>query len=123
MGAWEGSAASPSAYESYAITTFTLGVPTCTSASMTPSLASPQAAGVALTFGASASRCTGGQFEYWVLAPAGVWTVKQAYSSQSWTWSTAGEGPGIYQVGVWSRQAGSTAPFDAYFISTYQLTG
>lgn len=36
VGVWEGSAGSPSLYESYAIASFALGVPTCTSTSMAP---------------------------------------------------------------------------------------
>jgi cell wall-associated protease len=30
---------------------------------------------------------------------------------------------GTYQVGVWARQAGSTAAYDAYFIETFQVAG
>lgn len=55
-------------------------------------------------------------------APGGAWTIKQPFSGlASWAWNTVGLAPGLYQYGVWVKQAGSTAAYDAYFIGSYQL--
>ena len=123
VGVWEGSAATPGRYESFAITSFTIGVAGCTSAGLTPGLAAPQTVGATVGFTAAASRCTSPQYEFWLLPPGGSWSVKQGYGASAWSWNTVGLAPGTYQVGVWARQGGSTAPYDAYFIATYQLSG
>src|SRR5207302_7071622 len=115
--------ATPNAYESYAITSFTLGVAGCTSAGVSPNLASPQAVGTSIGFTAMSTGCTAPQYEFWLLAPGGAWTVKQGYGAGAWSWTTMGLAPGTYQVGVWARQAVSGASYDAYFIGTYQLSG
>ena len=110
------------ARQSYAITTFALGVVTCTSVSRSSSLATPQKLGATIGFTAAATRCAGPQYEFWLLAPGGAWTLKQAWSGASWSWLTTGLAAGTYQVGVWARQAGSKASHDSYFISTYDLS-
>ncbi|MDX6547816.1 MAG: hypothetical protein QOG33_1366, partial [Gaiellales bacterium] len=120
VGAWEGSATSPNTYESFAITTFDLGVVTCTSASLSGP-AQPQAPGTPVDFTASATRCGTAQLEYWILAPGGAWTMARAYGAAAWTWNTTGLASGSYQVGVWARQTGSTSAHDAYFIGTFEL--
>ena len=120
VGVWE---ASGTTHQSYAITTVTLGVVTCTSAGMSPNLAAPQVQGANVTFTAMSTRCGSPLYEFWLLAPGGAWTVKQGYGVATWSWSTVGLAPGTYQVGVWSRQSGSTSSRDSYFISTYQITG
>jgi len=121
VGVWEGAASSPLSYESYAITTFTLGVSTCTSTAMNPNPSPPQAAGTVVAFNASAARCASPQFQFWLLTAASGWTIQQAYGAGTWTWNTSGLTPGTYQVGVWAREAGSTASYDAYFIGTYRI--
>jgi hypothetical protein len=124
VGAWEGSASTPNSYESYAITSFTLGVAGCTSAALAPNPAAPQTVGTAVTFTSSSTGCAGAQYEFWLLPPGGTWTAKQPYSgTTTWGWNTTGSAPGVYQVGVWARQAGSSALYDTYFIVTYQLSG
>jgi hypothetical protein len=121
IGAWEGSAATPNSYESFAITSFSIGVTTCTSAGFTaPS--PPQLVGASVTFNATSTRCSSPSYEYWLLAPGGAWKLKRAWGSAGWTWNTAGLAPGTYQVGVWARESGSTASYDDFFISAYRLT-
>jgi hypothetical protein len=121
VGVWEGSSSAPSSYQSYAITSFGLGVATCSSASLSAP-APPQTVGTAIAMGATSTRCGGAQYEFWVQPPGGSWSVKQAYGGAAWTWNTAGLAPGTYLVGVWARQSGSTNSYDSYFIRTYQLS-
>ncbi|HEY6114961.1 MAG TPA: hypothetical protein VI172_03295 [Candidatus Dormibacteraeota bacterium] len=118
---WEGSSAAPTRHESYAITSFTLGVATCVTAGAAITPAQPQPPGTGLTVTAGSSRCGTPQYEFWLLAPGGAWTMQRPYGGASWSWSTAGLASGTYQVGVWARQAGSTNSYDAYFIGTYTL--
>jgi hypothetical protein len=121
VGVWEGSASSPSTYESFAITSFDLAVLTCTSAELAGP-AQPQSAGTPIAFTATSTRCDNAQYEFWVLRPGGAWTLARGYGSPAWTWPTSGLAPGNYQVGVWARQSGSTNAHDAYFVETFQLS-
>jgi len=121
VGVWEGSSAAPTRHESYAITSFTLGVATCVTAGAAITPAQPQPPGAGLTVTAGSSRCGTPQYQFWLLAPGGAWTMQRPYGGASWSWSTAGLASGTYQVGVWARQAGSTNSYDAYFIGTYTL--
>jgi hypothetical protein len=121
VGVWEGLSSTPSSYESYAITSYALGVATCSSTALSAP-APPQAAGTAIAMSATSSRCGSAQYQFWVQTPAGSWSVSQPYGGAAWTWNTAGLAPGTYQVGVWARQSGSTSSYDSYFIRTYQLS-
>lgn len=52
-----------------------------------------------------------------------MWTLKQAYSaSGTFTWDTTGLSPGPWQIGVWAKQAGSTASYQSFASITNQLT-
>jgi hypothetical protein len=122
VSVWEGSSTTPTAYESYAVTSFTLGAATCGSAGLSPSVNPPQTPGAAITFTASSTGCPSPEYQFWLLPPGGAWTVKRAFGGATWRWDTAGLATGTYQLSVWARQSGSTAGYDAYFVGTYQLT-
>ena len=80
-----------------------------------------------VTFTASALSCTTPLYQWWVRDPNGNWSIPTgrdfAHSSTTFSFSTGGLAPGIYQVGVWARDQHSPATFDAYWISTYTLLG
>ena len=76
-------------------------------------------ASIAVT--ASAAICPNAQYEFWILPPGGSWSLQRGYGVASWTWNTAGLATGTYQFGVWVKQGGSAAAYDAYFITTYHL--
>ena len=121
VGVWEGSSSTDSNYESYAITSVTLGSSSCSSTALTAGSGAPQLPGTAITFTAAATGCGAAQYEFWLLGPGG-WTVQRGYdTATSWSWNTAGLAPGTYQVGVWARSNGSPAAYDTFFIGTYQL--
>jgi hypothetical protein len=122
VGVWAEFNGPVNGYDAYGIATYTLGTASCTSASMSPDVGPPQLSGAAVTFTASSNGCGSPQYQFWVLPPGGGWTVAQPYgASTTLAWNTAGLAPGTYQVGVWAKQSGSTARYDAYFISTYRL--
>jgi len=60
---------------------------------------------------------------FWMLSPgASGWTSLSLYGGNTFLWITGpGQPQGTYQFGVWARQPGSTAAYDAYQIITYQL--
>jgi len=122
VGVWEGRSTTPDTYETYAITSFTLNTATCVSANLSMSSTSPQAPGPTVTFTASSTGCTSPYYEFWLAPPGGVWTITRAYGGSTWSWNTSGLAPGTYQVGVWARQTGSPAGYDAYFIGTFKLS-
>jgi hypothetical protein len=83
---------------------------------------SPQATGALLTWNASALGCTTAEYAFYVQKPGSTFKVLQSYgAATNAVWNTAGLPRGIYKVKVLTRRAGSTAPFDVYAISTYEL--
>ena len=100
-----------------ASTTVSLSVnlATCTSVGATPSPSSPQNAGTPVTITASSARCNSPLYQFWMLAPgASNWTLVQAYSSSTtYNWSTLGVSNGAYLFEVWSKDASSSASYDA----------
>jgi hypothetical protein len=93
----------------------------CTSAFMSPNPASPANVGDTITFTASATTCTAPEFRFYLQKPGGAWAASTAFGGSVWQWNTTGLIGGIYGVGVWARQTGSTARYDAYWIGTYNL--
>jgi len=88
----------------------------CTSVTWNaPSPPSPQKPGTSVTFSATASGCPNPQYEFWVQAPGGPWTIFQAYSSASTaTWNTTGLTTGTYYFDAHVRQSGSGGSFEAH---------
>jgi photosystem II stability/assembly factor-like uncharacterized protein len=121
VGVWARQTGSSAGYDGYWVGTYTLLVPPCTAAALTTATVSPQAAGAAITYSATATGCSSAQFRFWLRSPSGTWTMQRDYGAGSWTWNTTGLANGTYQVGVWARQAGSTAAYDAYGFNTFVI--
>lgn len=97
------------------------GVP-CTSAFLGSAMvASP--AGSAFQFGASSTGCLTPEYRYFLQPPGGSWTPQTSYLPETtWTWQTTHSTPlGVWGIGVWAREQGSTAPYEAWFIGTVTL--
>jgi len=87
--------------------------------------------GLTATFTTVAIGCGTPQYEFWILSPgAGLYALAQPYSSNATlTWNTASNGPGVYRINVWVRDASSSGAhsnawgsWDAYDASvTYKL--
>ena len=106
--------------------TYTLqtGAP-CTSVTLGFNPASPRAAGTSVQLSAAATGCPNPEYEFWVQAPGGQWTMLQGYGAGSTvTWNTTGLAPGTYLFDVWVRQSGSTAQYEAHIAPnpTYTLS-
>ncbi len=88
--------------DAWTFVNYTVVAPPATGVTLTPSLASPQPAGTAVTFTAAGQGSSGYQYEFWLKDSTG-WTVTQAYGGGS-TWTLPASTPaGAYQVAVWVR--------------------
>jgi hypothetical protein len=121
VGVWARQNGSTRAYEAYGFDTFAVRTGACTSADLNPNIAAPQTPGASVTFTATSNSCTAPTYEFWMQALNGTWSIKRTWGTAAWTWNTRGYAPGTYNVGVWVKQAGSTAAHDAYYIGSFQL--
>jgi hypothetical protein len=86
---------------------------------LTPSVASPQLPGAAVTFTAEGQGSSGYQYQFWLFAN-GVWSVVQPYSSVA-TWDLPISTPaGQYQVSVWVR-TNSANTMEAQNVTSYLI--
>jgi hypothetical protein len=124
ISVWVRDAASSGAYDAYdSNQRYALDSNPCTSASVTVSPPSPVNVGVAVKLTSTAAACPNPRYQFWMLPPGGVWTLKQAYTSSStFNWGTAGLPVGNYPFSIWVRDSSSTASYDAYSSQTYLLT-
>jgi hypothetical protein len=113
-------------YDASAQMTFALFFPQCSSSNIAGDVASPQAVATIVTFTATSVGCTSPLYQWWVRDLAGTWSIAAghdfAHSSVTFAWNTATLAAGTYQIGVWAKQAGSAASYDAYTISSYTLS-
>jgi hypothetical protein len=95
----------------------------CDSANIAPTVPEPFASGADVVFTASSTSCVAPQYRYLLLAPGGsTWAFETDYTtSPSFTWKTAGAKPGVWQVGVWARESGSVARYNAYAITSFTV--
>ncbi len=110
---------SNAAYDTYALMAYTLAwIP---AVNLNANLSSPQAAGSGVTLTAAATGTP--QYQFWVYAPGGPWTMVQDYSSTATlSWNTAGLTQGTYSWVVYARQQGSGAQYDVYALINYTIT-
>jgi spore germination protein YaaH len=116
--------ASQSTWESNGSTTVTITPGACTSAGLSPNVASPQTVGTQVTFTASSVGCPKPLYEFWLQHPDGTWHEMQAFSAgATWQWSTGGLARGVYHIHVWANNQGAgTSMFQTYGSATYTLT-
>jgi hypothetical protein len=103
----------------------------CTSANVSAAPASPQLAGVAsVVLTGSSTTCSHPEYQFYTQTPGGPWTaVTASYmpwngtSTATVTWNTSALPPGTYGIGVWARNSGSTAVYEAYATATFDLSG
>jgi hypothetical protein len=79
--------------------------------------------GAAIIVTASAAGCPNPQFQFVALwAGTNTWVVQKAFSSSNtWTWNSTGAPAGTERFGVWVRDSGSTAPYDALDSSPFTV--
>ncbi len=116
LGVWAKDASSPTtSYDTTATTSYALGA-SCATVSVIPSPAGPQVPGTQITLTAASTGCSNPLYEFWVLPPGGSWTSLGPYGgSATFTWDTTGLAPGVYELGVWAKDA--TSPTSTYDVS------
>jgi hypothetical protein len=122
---WVRQNGSTAQYEAHLSPTPTYTLQTCTGVTLTFTPASPQHPGTSVQLTAAATGCANAQYEFWIQAPGGQWTILQGYgSASSVTWSTTGLATGTYLFDVWVRQNGSSAQYEAHISPnpTYTLS-
>ena len=95
----------------------------CRAAQISSTAQQPTNPGQAVTLTASASPCDLPEYRYMLLAPgSSTWVFKTAYtSSDTYIWNTVGAQPGVWQIGVWAREFGTTFRYNAYAIGTFLI--
>jgi YVTN family beta-propeller protein len=97
----------------------------CQSATVTPSVPSPQVVGtrtVTFTATSTGAGCNDPRYQFWVRPPGGDWYVAQAYGGASFNWNTADLGAGAYTIAVWVRQGATPTDPDSVASTTFALT-
>lgn len=121
IGVWARDSFSARPYDSYGYATFRLGSGNCTSAGLGTSAGSPQPPGMAITVTGTSNSCSSPLYQFLLLPPGGTWTVTQSFGAgATWNWNTPTT-PGYYQLGVWVKEAASSAKYDAYAIIVFQV--
>ncbi|HZK73597.1 MAG TPA: hypothetical protein VFD88_06315, partial [Clostridia bacterium] len=129
IGVWAKQQGSTRSYDAFAFVTYTLtaaiitGTTNCQAVDVGANPPSPNRPLQDITFTATSYGCDSPQYRWWVRDTSAVWHVVQDYSASSDTfiWSGVSRKPGTYLVGVWARQAGSTASYQSYSFITYAL--
>jgi hypothetical protein len=131
IGIWAKQTGSTKSYDAFAFLTYTLttaaiGPPInqpCSAVNVDAAPASPQDKGTAVTLTTTVFGCDAPLYRFWVRDTAAVWKVVQDYSlTSSYVWSTTSRPAGTYLVGVWIKQTGDSASYEAYSFITYTLT-
>lgn len=92
-------------------------VPACTSATLAPLTA--QRLDTNITLQASSAGCDLPQYEYFVQPPGGSWGAVTGWTGTPFVWHPGhGAATGIYGIGVWAREVGSSATYEAYYLGT-----
>jgi hypothetical protein len=98
-------------------------------AEMTPGCSTVQLAaaaagnGVAQLTASGATGCSNPQYQFYLQAPGGAWTVVQTWSTNNvWTWNTSGYRPGTYNIDVWANQFGdSTLSAESFAVTQWTI--
>ncbi len=120
---WARDLTSSSSYDTFSAFQYQLTLAPCTAINATIMPLSSANVGTTVTVTGSASGCPNPRYEFWLLPPGGTWTLVQGYStSPTFTWNTAGAAAGSYRFSVWTRDASSSASYDAFSAFNYTLT-
>lgn len=84
----------------------------------------PQQIGTYITLQASAAGCADAEYKFFLQAPGGSWTAVSDWLGPTYTFVTSHlTATGVWGVGVWVREKGSNATYEAYYIGTLTLFG
>ncbi|MEA2657325.1 MAG: hypothetical protein QOI23_2690, partial [Chloroflexota bacterium] len=111
----------PNRYDAFSAFQFKL-TPICSAVSVSTAPSLSAMVGSAVTINSSASGCPNPRYEFWILPPAGTWTLSQTYSAiPTMRWTSAGKAAGSYRFSVWARDLSSPNAYDAFNAFQYTL--
>jgi hypothetical protein len=124
LGVWMMTQGSNAPYEAFSILPFILSnAASCSDGALAFSPASSASAGTTVTLTGSATCGGTPEYQFWLQASDGTWSVVQPYgTSATYDWNTTNLPSGDYTFGVWVLTQGSTAPYEAYGTGTYSVT-
>jgi hypothetical protein len=101
--------------------TITGAATTCTAATLSPNLASPQAPSTQITWTASAAGCPNPRYRFWEFDPGSRWSMVVDYSAaNTFTWNSPNIS-GSYAFEVDVRDVSETSTYDVVSNKTYNL--
>lgn len=119
---WARESGSSAQWEAYAAYSYRLLASSpCSSASISFA-PNPGTVGTTTRINAAAAGCSSPTYSYYIQPPGGSYQLLQDWTTSSYAnWNTTLATPGQYALQVWVRQAGSTAPYEAYIGGYYVL--
>jgi hypothetical protein len=81
--------------------------PSCTSAALTATPASPSSAGGAIRFTATSTGCTNPRYEFLLQDASGNWVVQKPFGGSTWSWDSYYYAAGSHNIRVWANHATS----------------
>lgn len=93
----------------------------CISATIAATPVQPQHEGTGVSLKASSTGCGLPEYKFYLQAPGGAWTAVSPFGGDTYGWVTDGAQDGVWGIGVWVRQIGSAAIYQAYYIGTYSI--
>jgi hypothetical protein len=120
FGVWARDSTSSAAYDVFTSISYAITGPaasgSCASVTEAANPASPQFSGTQITFTGTGVTCTNPNpaFEFWMRAASqSNWQLLQGWSTAPYHWNSTGAAAGVVNFGVWVKDAGSTAAYDA----------
>jgi len=117
VGVWVKDSSSPVQADFYTSIPYWVAASSCASTSISGSPAPPQVSGTHITFPAVASGCSHANPLYqFVMRPASrsSWQIVQPYTTNAaYSWNSLGAASGTVYFGVWAKDSGSAAAYDA----------
>jgi hypothetical protein len=87
---------------------------------LTAAPASPRNEGIVVALMATSTGCTHPEYKFFLQRPGSGWGAVSGYGD-TFSWDTTGDRDGVWGIGVWVRQAGTTQAYAAYFLGTYRI--
>jgi hypothetical protein len=96
----------------------------CSGATIAASPSSSQMSGTPIVFTGSAKGCANPLYEFWARWQGiNTWQLLQGYSpTATYNWNTTGAGAGTEYIGVWVKDASSSAINDSYVSIPFAVT-
>lgn len=91
-------------------------------ANISASPAQPVVQGTAVLLTGSSTGCSNPEYKFFLAKPGHGWVAVTGFGGATFNWNTTGAADGIWGIGVWVRQIGSTIAYAAYNIATYQYS-